>query len=317
MNINKRLSYLIDNQTRWVIKPKNTIVINGFWRSGTTWILQIFSEIFNGKSIFEPLHWKVKEYKYILDNIGTLPSNEIGYYKMYYPSYDNIENYPILKRYLKKIIYSNIKENWIRRGRNKDFKLSQTPIIKFVRGHLILSYFYNNYNATLFHVIRDPRAIYASLKRNNWGQFLSEISLASLLLEPIDERRIFYNRYNELIRKFDKEEDVTTKIIAYWALTELYIEEIKNLYNIYIINYENLVNNGYKHLTEILPNNLYININTTNNILEKNSATTQSNRLITSPFSRINSWKYELTKSEIKDINRIVDLFGLQNRLYN
>jgi hypothetical protein len=33
---------------------KNTLLINGFWRSGTTWLQQTLVQALNAKSLFEP-----------------------------------------------------------------------------------------------------------------------------------------------------------------------------------------------------------------------------------------------------------------------
>lgn len=45
----------IDRAIAYLVDPKDTLVITGFWRSGTTWLQDIISDHFRAKSIFEPL----------------------------------------------------------------------------------------------------------------------------------------------------------------------------------------------------------------------------------------------------------------------
>ena len=52
---------------------KNTLLINGFWRSGTTWLQQTLVEALHAKSLFEPFspaaghQWDGWDYEYDRD----------------------------------------------------------------------------------------------------------------------------------------------------------------------------------------------------------------------------------------------------------
>ena len=297
-------------------KYSKLTVINGFWRSGTTWVLQILSNVMKSKSIFEPLHWKVSEYCKLLNTIDDLPLHDLSYYKLYMPSINDVYHNSLFIQYLDKAFKANIKEDWIRRGRTRRFHLFCNRFtVKLVRGHLLLPYISNEYQVRIFHVIRDPRAIMASIKRNNWGEFFKALSLNNQLLAPNDERRQFFEHYSNEIELIDSREDFVEKVTAYWALTELYVWYISQSTNITFIHYEKLVKEGSVYLENILEDDYNQTINPS--LFKKHSVTTQIDRKDLSINQRIYGWKDELTEDEIKRINDISYKFNLQNWLQN
>lgn len=52
------------------IDPTRTLIINGFWRSGTTWLQKCATDILQAQSIFEPFQARANYILKCLDEIS-------------------------------------------------------------------------------------------------------------------------------------------------------------------------------------------------------------------------------------------------------
>ena len=273
------------------------IIVNGFWRSGTTLLLETLTKVQNGKSLFEPFQ-PIYEYNKILDRYYDFTNSEK---KVFYPFYSKSEE---LNKYLKKVLDSNIKGFNCRRTRDKIFCHSKLLCIKFVRGHLLIPYLINNLNLKVIHIRRNIYSVVASILRDNWGGWFNDIDLSYILLGVDDGRQNYFLKYRNFIE--NNNSNMINKIVAYHLLSEKWIDDQNILLNnqIYIIRYEDFILDPKKTISNIP----FIKTNLPDSFILKKSNTTVEKRKNASQLDHLNSWKYELGDNKII-IDKIINEF--------
>lgn len=177
--------WLIDRWVGQFLNPSDAIVVTGFWRSGTTWLLQSFSRSLRAKSIFEPFHHSIPEYRSSLSlKSGFIEegSSFLNEFMPFVTAGTHPENQQI-RAYLQKVLTSTLPGIWVRESRRGNRKLEgRVPewrilrlhhrfrdalrmkvVCKFVRGQLTIPALRGWYDPVIIHLRRDPRAVLASL----------------------------------------------------------------------------------------------------------------------------------------------------------
>ena len=144
---------------------RDTIIISGSPRTGTTWIMEILETLPSYRSIFEPFHkeW-FPEVKRL--NLSSLHRPYV-YYK---------DNNPVLKEYLRKVFQGHVTTrvlHYIPTPRNiyKRLKVSKI-IVKFIRANRLLPWIANNFELRgIYFIIRHPCGTIASQLRTNIAEY--------------------------------------------------------------------------------------------------------------------------------------------------
>ncbi len=301
--------FLVDRLLRKSVRKK--IIINGFWRSGTTWLQSKICVSVKGKSVFEPFGPYVGN-DVIYSKSDLMKSNLSREFQSAFMPFVSVkEKSSSLNEFIDSSLNANIKSKVIRRLRPSFLSSFRNIVVcKFVRGSLLLPYLIREYSEIpIIHIYRDPRAVIASITRNGWGYWFEDFSLQDHFLNMNDGRSDYFNNFQEFILKYD-EQDVQSRICAYWCLTERFIiDNVSDEKNFLRVSYDELITTDFKIVTSFLSNYNFKWYE--NNYGEKSSATTSQYRKSLSSKEKRDSWKKELDPTLKKKIEDIVSAFNL------
>ncbi|WP_179862322.1 sulfotransferase domain-containing protein [Longibacter salinarum] len=324
--------WLVDAAIGATLNPNDAIVISGFWRSGTTWLLQSVANSLGAKSLFEPL----------LPHIG---SYEQAFQKRYpastfskrvkpdgvMPYCANIlDEFPGLRLHLENMLVGALPSHFVRmvreskkRGEETDSRMARLNyriqealcrqvVVKLVRGALILPLIVDEFNPSILHVRRDPRAVVASYKRQAWTDWMEDSALHDLLLSPNDGRRDIFQRWGDEINKID-EMGYAARVAGYWALTEWYVDQHKEESDIALVSYERLCLEGADYLNDVFSHmNTGVQIESGTLSRESHTSNRSSNE---KAKDRIWGWKSEMSPTEIRNVEAAVGMVGMSDSL--
>jgi hypothetical protein len=310
------VSSLLDRALSSPAAGSARVVLTGFWRSGTTLLLQSLASVIQARTVFEPLDPRAiagqREGPY-----RAVTSRPKPFSHTFMPFSEHPSECPTeLLNYLSKALASDLRGYWIRsarRGVGEYFRKS--VVVKTVRGQLCLKALSSAFGTPLIHITRDPRGVAASIRRGGWwGGWLDSISLEDLLLRPEDGRRRYFSRWSNEISRFDGGSSLE-KAVAYWALTEEYVRHCRTEMKVPVrlVRYESLPKEFPGTISSLAVSPA---IPSLEQPLLRTSPTTSARRCGLSLEERAFSWKSELSRDEIRRIEDIARVFGLEETLH-
>lgn len=311
-DLKKRYRRMLDAQTRAAdrmmaafLPPKEVYVVNGFWRSGTTWLQQIIARGTGAKTTFEPFNQRFPDYRRSSHAIHGLKSRAGK--EAFFPFFDRAENFTKAQPYLETAFRGFVNGNFALTARDswRD-AYRRKLVVKFVRASLSLKAIHTQFEVPILHVRRHPCAVVASLedKRNDWPWNFDEVSVEDLLLTPADGRAALFEEHRDVIARCDKQGQIA-KVAAYWALTEKYADAaLAGEPWARIVRYEDLVGDpvsGFAEIKEFLGCSDW---NTPDYFA--NSRLTDKNRTSVPAQRRKDDWRNRLSSAEIDTTLNIV-----------
>ena len=180
-----------------------SIIVNGFWRSGTTWLQEVLAEATLAKTIFEPLSPQERLRAEAMRQLYDVNTESL---QAIFPRADEG---PSLWPWLDDTFHGKVSTDWTISLRcSVKESLRRRAVVKLVRGHFLLLDIHKRYQLPVIHVRRNPLAVASSLLRANWDWSFSHISVAKIFDLPELER-------------FDQE--ALTRIACCWAITERHV----------------------------------------------------------------------------------------------
>ncbi|MBT3283617.1 hypothetical protein HN807_00455 [Candidatus Bathyarchaeota archaeon] len=248
---------IIDSISNKKIDTKETISIFGSPRSGTTWIMNVFSALKNYKSIFEPFH--IKWYPEF-HALNLFPR----------PYFGKDEQSKELRKYIINLINGNIRIG------NTNFRYKETInriradkiILKFVRGNRILPWYCNNVPESKINVLllRHPMStIQSQIKSGMRGYFKkkNETLQKDVIKKEISKIYEIEHIKEKILGDMDNYNEYEMLALTYGI--DNYIP-VESGVKIHIIYYEDVFSNGLSSIYDVLNNN---RIEYENNRLER------------------------------------------------
>lgn len=304
------------------INIKDTILVAGSPRSGTTWLMQILCEIPGYTYIFEPLN-----------PIWSPDSYEVGFRSRTY--LNDITKWSEGEEYLKKVFTGQLAYLPIKN--NQFYNLFYNFSIKELANNLFASkIIVKSVNMTrmvpwiakifqlrsIIFIIRHPCAtITSQLKsgfcgyRNSSPPFSDIYPTKKIILNEIKDIVELNSNQIKKLKKIEKIEEI---LAATWCLDNLITLSKEKPSSWKFISYENLVKKSDKEIFNIftfigeknIPATVFYRLKKPSSVTLK-----EDKKHIKTPEKQLTKWKEYLSKEQIIKINKIVSYFNLD--LYN
>jgi len=300
-------------------EEKDTILIAGSPRSGTTWLMDILRTIPGYTNLFEPLN-----------PIWCPESFDVGFRSRTYLSQD--KQWPEGKEFLQKTFTGKIAFVPIKDKDNPmaDFiemfsiksaikhVTANKLIVKSVNMNRLLPWISKNFQLkSIFYIIRHPCAsISSQLKTGLFGYRPSSPPYIDIppkkedVLNEIKEIKMFDSNLINKIQKLDATEEI---LAASWALDNFIPLNYSKPYPWKTIFYENLVNSGEGELNKIFNHLGQKTPSSALGLLKKPSIVTlkEDKKLVNQPDKQLSKWKSYLSDKQIERILKVVSYFDI------
>lgn len=306
----------VDRLIAGIVRPEHAVVVTGFWRSGTTFLLERLTQLLRAKPLFEPFQPELAPYRGILDAARPAVATPQSFdtYFMPYAMTD------AMVAYLDRVLRYRLVDQRIQRSRTNLTAHGRRPagvpalimqqwlalrtsvVAKFVRASLLIPALRCYFDGPVFHIRRQPQGVLASFKTADWSAFQpARISLRRLLLDVDDGRAAFFARWQTEIDTLDRG-DAWQRLMGYWALTERFVDAHAEHYT--ILSYEALAT-GELDLAACLAQQGRPPRRTAS--VAFNSSTTSARRAHLSARERAEGWGEVLSQAEIDTVDEVVD----------
>lgn len=306
---------LVDWTLGRFLRPEAGMVVTGFWRSGTTFLLEQLTQLWQAKPLFEPFQPELPDYRAILDDLrpAGVAREDFDLYFMPF-AMDGA-----LASYMEQTLRYRIVDERVQRSRSNLIAHGRKPagipdllvlhwlaarprvVVKFVRGTLLVPALRAQFGVPVFHIRRQPHGVFASFKSADWSEFQADrIRLRRLLLEIDDGRTTFFRPLSGLIDELD-DGDRWQRLIGYWALTEKFVDAHREHYT--IVPYKALATGEYDLAGQLARDGFACRQSRSPDF---NSSTTSAHGANTSAQERAESWRHELSDTEIRQVDDIV-----------
>ena len=304
------------------LSPSEAVLVTGFWRSGTTWLLEVLTRSLEAKAVFEPLDPKIGGYRSISTEYYHGTEKAISGFMPYVV--DSLAERSSLRRHIVRSLTGaapgvftrsarvSIRAN---EGRDSSWSLIEAKerladalrnrvVVKFSRAHLLLPLLHSEFRPTIFHIRRDPRAVIESLIRQDWSEWIHEMSLVEYLLEPGDGRLEEFGKWADDIRWCDQEGGRLAPLAGYWALCEWYVDQYTGKER-FDVSFEELCRKGSDHLNASEQDQGFT---VSPQVMGGESKTSDREKTVN---DRIFGWKKRLESEERHTIESVMYRFGM------
>ncbi len=305
------------------LPASKALVINGFWRSGTTWLQETVAELLQAKSVFEPFNLPSQNILKCLPEIRPERRDFqfVNALMPYVP--ENFTKGSALYSVIQQSLKGQLKgRSWHRR----DIKecICSNVVVKFTRASLCAYAIANTFSTPVLHLVRDPRAVITSIKQLQGGQWaegtFNNFSLRELLLEVDDGRSEYFQPQASTIKAIDKTTDYG-RLAGYYCLTEQYLEDkFKSYVGLFkVARYEDLIGAPPSAISQLLVD-LGLNPKVSQSVeMDKPSSTDWGKNgwaQKVSKSDRLLGWKTQIDDYEKDLIEDIVTSFNMQDRFW-
>jgi hypothetical protein len=285
---------------------RDTIVVAGTGRSGTTWLGQILRELPDYKLLNEPL-----------GVVSNPEAAKAGFQQRTY-LHPEVEQ-PELAAYMEKVLTGRIPHSWKYRFKSqhplgilREHVGQRKLIVKFTRGLRLLHWLNRQFSVRgIVVIIRHPCAVIASmLKHGGWdqrhlqkrGDTPTEQALGGPIPDELHER---------FAASLDSVESQTDILAHMWALDyHVALFEQSDQHPWVLVPYERLVRAGTEQLERVAGE---LELPVTNGMKDHlNVASTSATAdLREDALNQLSKWKNALSSKQIDRILDIAETFGL------
>lgn len=262
----------------------------GTARSGTTWLGDLIASQIPCRILFEPF------------NPNLVPEYSNFHYFQYMRSGSSN---PALHDFAKKVFSGEIRNRWI--DHQNEQILPKYRLIKEIRANLSLKWLHDNFpTVPIVFLIRHPCAVVASRMELGWatdGDIYPFLSQPDLVCDHLSEHLDF-------IRSVRTEEE---KHAIIWSVSNLVPLKQFEPGKLKIVYYEDLCTQPDMELASIFASIGQSHVPTAMVKTNQPSQTTRETSAVVSGNDKITHWKKRLSPTQIENILRVVERFGLHH----
>lgn len=261
-------------------------------RGGSTWLAEVLCKATQKPMIFEPLHLK---------NVSKV--RKIGFgWRQHIPE---DANWPEAKSFFQNLFSGKIINWWLAQMSPRDVLVnSDSAVIKFCRGSMLLPYLVKNFKFDLLpvYMVRHPFGVVASqLKHGSWSHTDEFFQL------PDTKYNDIYKLHQSYLESLASKTELMT---AHWCITNAAVlNHAENNRKWITIYYEDMVTSPKEVLNEVF-NRWNINPNFDHLDIEKRSKTALSETKI-DPEVQISSWQNFFSELEIDKMLDVLKHFEI------
>lgn len=267
---------------------RRSILVAGTARSGTTWLGDLIASQIPSRILFEPFNRDlVSDYR------------QFHYFQYMRPGTENPEFF----NFAQKVFTGEIRNAWIDRRNERIF--SYVRLVKEIRANLALKWLHENFpEVPILFLVRHPCAVVLSRMELGWATdsdiepFLSQPQLIEDHLSP----------YLDLIRSAANLEE---KHAVIWSVSNLVPLRQFNADELKVVCYEELCNHPENELPRIFEAIGYQYSGAMSS--KQPSQTTRPASAVVTGADQIENWKKKLSRSQIDNVLRVVQAFGLDH----
>ena len=288
-------SYIVDRTVANFFDIES-IILSGFWRSGTTWLQTALANAWDAKTIFEPLEPSSLMPLY-LDR-----SNEFGAFIPLNTNDFSPSDWRFLDAAFKGISPRRSGFNYLCRDSVMD-AVKPRVVIKFVRSQFLLAQLKIRYRpiATV-HISRHPFAVLQSLKKTSWKWNFSEVRFRDFYSNASDISEEMCWDLERLISLDDAQAEL--KAAAFWAITEKHVRKVSD---VNFLVYEEIIGDPEGTLRGLFQ---LCGLSQPSEVeFSKDSPVTEFDRIGSTVNDRLYSWKREMNKDERAVISKTMREF--------
>ena len=260
----------------------------GTARSATTWLGDLIASQIPCRILFEPF------------NPDLVPEYcAFQYFQYMRPGAEN----PELRAFARRVFTGEIRNRWVDRQNERVF--SEYRLIKEIRANLALKWLHDNFpEVPIIFLIRHPCAVVASRMELGWATdsdikpFLSQPDLMTDHLAP----------YLDLIKNATTAEE---KHAVIWSVSNLVpLKQFKSE-ELKVVYYEFLCTQPHVEIPAIFASIGQTYEQATNHAVSRPSQTARVSSAVVDGTDKISSWRKKLSVTQIENILRVVNTFGL------
>jgi hypothetical protein len=277
----------------WNKDIRQSVLVAGTGRSGTTWLADIIASQTHCRTMFEPFH------------SGRVRAFEGFHYFHYMRPRDSNDE---LLNYCQRVFSGDIRDSWI--DRQVEHIFPRGRVIKDIRANLFLKWIQNRFpEMPLIYIIRHPCAVVLSRLELGWA---TDTDIAPFLVQERLVEDFLYDKV-EFIREVKTDEE---KHAIIWCISNLVPIRQFGCNELHTVFYEDLCLNPEEGIPRIFQS---INQEFKPSVfrqLRNPSTTSIRDSAVVIGENRVARWKKTLSGKQIRDILSVVEAFGL-NHLYD
>ena len=267
---------------------RKSILVAGTARSGTTWLGDLIASQIPCRILFEPF------------NPDLVPE----YWGFHYFQYlrPTMEN-PEFSAFARKVFTGKIHNRWIDRQNERIF--SKYRLIKEIRANLALRWLHDNFpEVPIVFLMRHPCAVVASRMELGWA---TDSDIEPFLLQQ-DLVADYLTPYTDLMKSAKTVEE---KHAIIWSVSNLIPLRQFQAGELQMVYYENLCTQPERELSAVFVSIGQIYAAPVLDTINRPSQTAQVTSAVVTGKDKITNWKKKLNHTQIDNILRVVDTFGL------
>ncbi len=313
----------LDRLNGLFVDPKDTLVINGFWRSGTTWVQELMGGILEAKTLFEPLQARAGYLLGCLDELAPARRDYAFCNALMPYAQGKLDRNTKLFRVLDRAQRGALgNQHVLRKQPLVDFGriFNKRVVVKDTRGSLALRSIVDTFECPAIHLYRDPRSVIASIrKRTNWGEgAFQDLPLRAHLLEVDDGRYHYFKQFEKEIQSIERAGDCA-RLAGYYGLTErCLIDSLSEGFDgkLVRIRYEDLLADGPSVIEKTIQTlGLQPRMLNLDGLSKRSSTQYRSRKQPLTSEARMLGWVDDLDPADARTIESIFTDLGLKDYL--